>query len=226
MTPWAWPAPRCAGRRQTGRLPSQACATEDRQAISQGDEGAFTATTGNESWLVSAVVSRDRSTSQADSPRFACLQSKGRTHLPCSPRAAVHGGKGSRTGISGYLTPSARRGVSAAGSHPRHRLFGRATPGPRHHTTSAASNPAPDPARQVRSSPIPRGARGRSGHSSIAAPAVSEAAGPGGAPAATWRFGGTTAILGREEALGPRFAVKPQPPEGRPTRREKDRRNF
>jgi transposase len=48
---------------------------------------------------------------------------------------------------------------SAAGSHPGHRLFGQATPGPRHHTTTAASDPARGPA----------SARGRAGHSSIAA---------------------------------------------------------
>jgi transposase len=49
--------------------------------------------------------------------------------------------------------------ASAAGSHPRHRLFGQATPGPGHHTTTAASTPAPGPA----------GARGAAGHSSVAA---------------------------------------------------------
>jgi hypothetical protein len=43
--------------------------------------------------------------------------------------------------------------------HPRHRLFGQATPGPGHHTTTAAGSPAPGPA----------SARGRAGHSSIAA---------------------------------------------------------
>jgi transposase len=46
---------------------------------------------------------------------------------------------------------------SAAGSHPRNRLFGQATPGSRHHPTTTAGDPA-------------RGtARGRAGHSSIAA---------------------------------------------------------
>jgi transposase len=49
--------------------------------------------------------------------------------------------------------------ASAAGSHPRRRLFGQATPGPGHHTTTAARTPAPGPAR----------AGGRASHSSIAA---------------------------------------------------------
>ena len=49
--------------------------------------------------------------------------------------------------------------ASAAGSHPRRRLFGQATPGPGHHPTTAASTPAPGPA----------GARGAAGHSSVAA---------------------------------------------------------
>jgi len=49
--------------------------------------------------------------------------------------------------------------ASAAGLHPRHRLFGQATPGPGHHPTTAAATPAPGPA----------GARGRAGHSPIAA---------------------------------------------------------
>jgi transposase len=39
--------------------------------------------------------------------------------------------------------------ASAAGSHPRHRLFGQATPGPRHHTTAAASAPG-----KARHSPV------------------------------------------------------------------------
>ncbi len=49
--------------------------------------------------------------------------------------------------------------ASAAGLHPRHRLFGQATPGPGHHPTTAADSPASGPAR----------ARGRAGHSPVAA---------------------------------------------------------
>ncbi len=49
--------------------------------------------------------------------------------------------------------------ASAAGLHPERRLFGQATPGPGHHPTTAASNPAPGPV----------SARGRAGHSPVAA---------------------------------------------------------
>ncbi|HJY56886.1 MAG TPA: IS110 family transposase [Streptosporangiaceae bacterium] len=76
---------------------------------------------------------------------FACLQADAR-------RAA--------TPVKG---PGGQQGndsvASAAGSHPRHRLFGQATPGPDHHTTTTAGHPAPGPVR----------AQGRDGHSSIAA---------------------------------------------------------
>ena len=58
--------------------------------------------------------------------------------------------------------------ASAAGSHPRDRLFGQATPGPGHHTTTAAGDPAGS------SPPRQSAAAGRAGHSPIAAipPAV------------------------------------------------------
>ncbi len=61
-------------------------------------------------------------------------------------------------------------------------------------------------------------------------PAVGDAAGPGGAPAAkrgrtTWRRGKTTATLGREEGPGPRTGGEATAPEGHLARREKDRRN-
>jgi transposase len=55
---------------------------------------------------------------------------------------------------------------SAAGSHPRDRLFGQATPGPRHHTTTAAGKAA---SKTALAPAQPDGARGRAGHSSIAA---------------------------------------------------------
>jgi transposase len=76
---------------------------------------------------------------------FACLQADARR------AAARAGGPGGQQGNDSV--------ASAAGSHPRRRLFGQATPGPGHHTTTAAGRPAPGPAR----------ARGRAGHSSIAA---------------------------------------------------------
>ncbi|HEY7011361.1 MAG TPA: transposase [Streptosporangiaceae bacterium] len=76
---------------------------------------------------------------------FACLRADAR-------RAAA------RTG-----DPGGQQGndsvASAAGLHPRHRLFGQATPGPGHHTTTAAGKPVSGPAR----------ARGRAGHSPVPA---------------------------------------------------------
>jgi len=95
---------------------------------------------------------------QVSNAIFACLQAD-------AARAVARGG-----------SPGGQQGndsvASAAGSHPRHRLFGQATPGPRHHPTTAASPPPPGPARKVRSSPLrdqPGRTRGRDGHSSIAA---------------------------------------------------------
>jgi len=82
---------------------------------------------------------------QVSNAIFACLQADARRG------AARAGGPGGQQGNDSAS--------SAAGSHPRHRLFGQATPGPGHHPTTAASNPAPGPA----------GALGRAGHSSIAA---------------------------------------------------------
>jgi transposase len=82
---------------------------------------------------------------QISNAMFACLQADAR-------RAAVRaGGPGGQAGNGSV--------ASAAGSHPRRRLFGQATPGPGHHTTTAGGNPAPGPA----------SAPGRAGHSSIAA---------------------------------------------------------
>jgi transposase len=81
---------------------------------------------------------------------FACLQADARR---AAARARGPGGQQGNDSVA-----------SAAGLHPRHRLFGQATPGPSHHTTTAASNPAPGPARQGRSD-----VRDRAGHSPIAA---------------------------------------------------------
>jgi transposase len=82
---------------------------------------------------------------QVSNAIFACLQADARR------AAARTQGPGGQTGNDSA--------ASAAGSHPRHRLFGQATPGPGHHTTTAAGNPAPDPAH----------ARGRAGRSPVAA---------------------------------------------------------
>src|SRR5271170_8145218 len=121
---------------------------------------------------------------------FACLQADAR-------RAAARAkGPGGQQGNDSA--------ACAAGSHPRHRLFGQATPGPGHHPTTPAASPAPRACQ-------------RPGQSwpflDRCHPAVGDAAGPGGAPAAkrgrtTWRCGKTTAILGREEGPGPTFPTK------------------
>jgi len=76
---------------------------------------------------------------------FACLQAGARRAAACEK------GPGGQQGNDSV--------ASAAGSHPRHRLFGQATPGPGHHPTTAAASPAPGPA----------GAGGRAGHSPVAA---------------------------------------------------------
>ena len=82
---------------------------------------------------------------QVSNAIFACLQADAR-------RAAARGrGPGGQQGNNSV--------ASAAGSHPRHRLFGQATPGPVPHTTTAAASPVRGPA----------GTPGGAGHSSIAA---------------------------------------------------------
>jgi transposase len=82
---------------------------------------------------------------QVSNAIFACLQEDARRTAARSQDPGGQPGNGSDS--------------SAAGLHPADRLFGQATPGPGHHTTTAAGSPAPGPA----------GARGRAGHSSIAA---------------------------------------------------------
>jgi transposase len=82
---------------------------------------------------------------QVSNAVFACLQAD------AARAAARAGGPGGQQGNDSA--------ASAAGSHPRHRLFGQATPGPGHHPTAATATPAPRPARAL----------GRAGHSPIAA---------------------------------------------------------
>jgi len=75
---------------------------------------------------------------QVSNAIFACLQADARR------AAARAGGPGGQQGNDSA--------ACAAGSHPRHRLFGQATPGPGPHTTTVASS-----------------GRGRAGHSPVAA---------------------------------------------------------
>jgi transposase len=82
---------------------------------------------------------------QVSNAIYACLQADARR------AAARDGGPGGQQGNDSV--------ASAAGSHPRHRLFGQATPGPGHHPTATTSSPPPGPAR----------GRGRAGPSPIAA---------------------------------------------------------
>src|SRR5580658_5013545 len=82
---------------------------------------------------------------QVSNAIFACLQADARR------AAASAGGPGGQQGNDSV--------ASAAGSHPRHRLFGQATPGPGHHPTATASSPPPGPRRGP----------GRACHSSTAA---------------------------------------------------------
>ena len=82
---------------------------------------------------------------QVSNAIFACLQADARR---AAARAEDPGGQQGNNCVA-----------SAAGSHPRHRLFGQATPGPRHHPTATPGNPPPGPAR----------GRGTASHSPIAA---------------------------------------------------------
>jgi transposase len=133
---------------------------------------------------------------QVSNAIFACLQADARR---AAARAEGPGGQQGNGSVA-----------SAAGSHPRHRLFGQATPGPGHHPTTAAASPAPGPA----------GARGRAGHSSIAAPLPpatpqvqverpqrSEDERPGGAAR-------RRPHSAARKASGQRSTVKPQRPKG------------
>jgi len=82
---------------------------------------------------------------QVSNAIFACLQADARR---AAARAEGPGGQQGNDSVA-----------SAAGSHPRRRLFGQATPGPGHHPTTVTGNPPPGPAP----------GRGTAGHSSIAA---------------------------------------------------------
>jgi hypothetical protein len=79
---------------------------------------------------------------QVSNAIFACLQAGARRAVA---RVKGPGGQQGNDSDSG-----------AAGSHPRHRLFGQATPGPGHHTTTTAGQPAPGPVRAHAGMAIPR----------------------------------------------------------------------
>jgi hypothetical protein len=138
---------------------------------------------------------------------FACLQADARR---AAARAKGPGGQQGNDSVA-----------SAAGSHPRHRLFGQATPGARSPHYDRDRRPA------AWSRPWP-------GYSwpflDRCHPAVGDAAGPGVAPAAkrgrtTWRCRETTATLGREEGQRSRIPGRAAAPEGHPTSHGKDQRN-
>jgi len=144
---------------------------------------------------------------QVSNAIFACLQADAR-------RAAVRAKGPGGQQRNDYV-------ASAAGSHPRHRLFGQATPGPGHHPTATPGGPPPGAAR----------GRGRAGHSSIAAipppampkvqverPQRSEDERPGGAARRRPQ-------LGREEGQRSRTADQATAPEGHLTPRRKGRRS-
>ena len=79
---------------------------------------------------------------QVSNAIFACLQADARR---AAARAKGPGGQPGNDSVA-----------SAAGLHPRHRLFGQATPGPGHHTTTAAGSPPPGPAVPGAELAIPR----------------------------------------------------------------------
>jgi transposase len=83
---------------------------------------------------------------QVSNAIFACLQADARR---AAARVKGPGGQQGNDSVA-----------SAAGSRPRHRLFGQATPGPGHHPAATSSDPPPGPA----------SAWGRAGHSPVAAP--------------------------------------------------------
>jgi hypothetical protein len=78
---------------------------------------------------------------QVSNAMFACLPAGARR------AAARAGGPGGQQGNGSA--------ASAAGSHPRHRLFGQATPGPGHHTTTAASGSPGKAARSPAAASLP-----------------------------------------------------------------------
>ena len=120
------------GNRRLNHAIHMAAITQIRNAHSEGrayyDKKLAEGKTGKE-----ALRSLKRQVSNAI---FACLQADAR-------RAAARAGSPGGQQGNGSVT-------SAAGLHPRRRLFGQATPGPGHHPTAAASSPAPGHSRNTR----------------------------------------------------------------------------
>ena len=79
---------------------------------------------------------------QVSNAIFACLQADARR---AAARVKGPGGQQGNDSVA-----------SAAGLHPRHRLFGQATPGPRHHPTATPGGSPPGPARGRGTPAIPR----------------------------------------------------------------------
>ena len=125
---------------------------------------------------------------------FACLQADAHR---AAARAKDPGGQQGNDSDS-----------SAAGSHPRHRLFGQATPGPGYHPTTAASTPAPGPARgRARHSPIAATLPSATPKVQVERPQRSEDERPGGAARRR-----PHSAAGKARGQG--SPVKPQRPKG------------
>ena len=129
------------GNRRHGHAIHMAAITQIRQRHSKG-RAYYEKKLAEGKTAKEALRSLKRQVSNAI---FACLQADARR---VAARAKGPGGQQGNDSAA-----------SAAGSHPRRRLFGQATPGPGHHPATTAASPTPGPAR----------ARGRTGHSSIAA---------------------------------------------------------
>jgi transposase len=133
---------------------------------------------------------------QVSNAIFACLQADAR-------RAEGPGGQQGNDSAA-----------SAAGSHPRRRLFGQATPGPGHHPAASPGGPPPGPAR----------GRGRAGHSPVAAtlpPATTQVQAERPQRSEDQRPGGATRRRphpAAKKARGP--LIKPQRPKASHTPRK------
>jgi transposase len=117
------------GNRRHGHAIHMAAVTQVRHRHSQG-RAYYDTKLAEGKTRKEALRSLKRQVSNAI---FACLQAG-------AARAAREGSPGGQQGNDSVS--------SAAGSHPRHRLFGQATPGLRPRLTTMTSNPAPSPGRR------------------------------------------------------------------------------